>query len=325
MNKNLVSLDGKNILVTGGAGFIGSHLCDELLKHACSKVVAVDNLYLGKERNIAQCMTDHRFVFEKADLTDFKVISGIIEDYSIDVVFHLAVIPLEASLDEPVWCFDQNVNMTNNLLEVIRKTRRGITLVSYSSSEVYGTAIHIPMNEEHPMLCHTPYAASKAASDLMVYSYIKTFGIDAVIVRPFNNFGPRQNEGNYAGVIPITIKRILNGEPPVIYDDGQQTRDFIYVKDTAKWTVEIYKNLNTRGEIINLSSGKQTTIEYIITEICRIMDYHGEILRKTARPGDVKCHQGDMSKAQRILQYNINFDSWSKLNETIEWYKTILI
>jgi UDP-glucose 4-epimerase len=317
----MASLTGKNVLVTGGAGFIGSHLCDALLTDSCNNVIAVDNLFLGKERNLEPAKGYKNFIFIKADVTDYELIKSIVLEYKVDVIFHLAVVPLEVSLENPVWCFDENVKMTENILEIIRLSEHKITLIAYSSSEVYGSALYVPMDENHPMLAHTPYAASKVASDMMVFSFIKTFNIDAAIVRPFNNYGPRQNEGSYAAVIPLTIKRILKGEKPVIYSDGKQTRDFIYVKDTAYWTLEIYRNEKTRGEIINLSSGKQTQIGDIIQMICKEMNYVDSIERRPLRSGDVRCHQGSMDKAKKILNFSYDNNLINSIKNTIDWYK----
>jgi UDP-glucose 4-epimerase len=310
----------KNVLVTGGAGFIGSHLCDALLINSCNRVIAADNLFLGKESNLELAKEYPNFVFINADITNYEAISKIVLENNIDIIFHLAVIPLEASLEKPVWCFDENVKMTENILEIVRLSEHKITLIAYSSSEVYGSALYVPMDENHPMLPHTPYAASKAASDMMIYSYIKTFNIDAAIVRPFNNYGPRQNEGSYAGVIPLTIKRILTGEKPIIYADGKQTRDFIYVKDTVHWTLEIYKNEKTRGEIINLSSGKQTGIGDIIQMICKEMNYVDSIDRRPSRKGDVKNHQGCMKKAKELINFNYTTNFNTAIRSTIDWY-----
>jgi UDP-glucose 4-epimerase len=317
----MFTLVDKNVLVTGGAGFIGSHLCDSLLKEPLKKLIAADNLYLGKEENLAEAVTDGRFSFENIDITDFEKINRLIISENIEVIFHLAVIPLEASIDNPIWCFDQNVDMTKNILETIRLDKPDICLIAYSSSEVYGTALKLPMDEEHPMYAHTPYAASKAASDLLVYSYMKTFGIDASIVRPFNNYGPRQNEGSYAGIIPITIKRILNSEAPIIFDDGEQTRDFIYVKETADWTVEIYKSGKTRGEFINLASGMQISVNKVINAICKELDYKGEIEYKAKRAGDVRAHEGGVKVAENLFEFALKTQFEEGIVPTINWYK----
>lgn len=316
----MANLEGKNVLVTGGAGFIGSHLCDSLLNEPVSQLVAIDNLFLGKESNLSNAKESDCFLLKKIDVTDYEKTKEIIELYNIDVIFHFAVIPLEASLEKPLWSFEQNVKMTENISEIVRIANKKITLIACSSSEVYGSALYTPMDENHPLLSHTPYAASKAASDILVCSYIKSFGIDASIVRPFNNYGPRQNEGSYAGVIPKTIKRILKGQKPIIYDNGKQTRDFIYVKDTADWTTEIYKNDKTRGEIINLASGKQIPIEVVIKGICKELNYDGEIEYREKRAGDVRKHQGSVEKARKLLSFEPNIGYPEGIKQTVQWY-----
>lgn len=317
----MATLKDKNVLVTGGAGFIGSHLCDAIIKEPVSKLISVDNLFLGKESNLDKAKKFDNFIFERFDITNFNETQNLIDKYDIDVIFHLAVIPLEVSIERPIWCFDQNVHMMQSILEAIRKLNKPISLVAYSSSEAYGSAVYTPMDENHPLLSHTPYAASKAAADLIVYSYFKTFNLDVTIIRPFNNYGSRQNEGSYAGIIPLTIKRILNGEKPIIYDDGKQSRDFIYVTDTAKATIDIYKNEETRGEIINLASGRQIEIEEIIKTICDEMGYTGNIEYRERRLGDVQVHEGSIEKAKQLVDFkpSINFTKGIKL--TIDWYK----
>lgn len=317
----MADLEGKRVVVTGGAGFIGSHLCDSILQRDIDELIAVDNLFLGKESNLKHANKDSRFSFENIDVAVFKDISKVINENDIDVIFHLAVIPLEVSIGSPIWCFDQNVKMTQNILEIIRHSDRNICLIAYSSSEVYGSAVYTPMDERHPLESHTPYAASKAASDQLVYSYYKTFGLDMVIVRPFNNFGPRQNEGSYAGIIPITIKRILNGDNPIIFDDGEQTRDFIYVDDTANWTVEVYNNESTRGKILNLASGRQTSVNTVINSICREFNYTGVIDRKLRRPGDVRVHEGDVKLAKKLIGFSPETSFSQGIKHTCDWYK----
>ena len=317
----MATFKNKNVLVTGGAGFIGSHLCDNLLEEPITKLIAVDNLFLGKESNLKIAKKYENFCFKNIDVTEYDRISEIIDSFDIDIIFHLAVIPLPASLEKPIWSFDHNIKMSTNLCDIIKKKSKKITLIHFSSSEAYGSAIYTPMDENHPLLSHTPYAASKAATDLLVYSYYKTFGIDTAIVRPFNNYGPRQNEGSYAGVIPITIKRIINGDKPVIFGDGKQTRDYIYVTDTANATINIYMNEDTRGEIINLASGEQIEIEKIIKTICNELGYTGSIEYREKRPGDVRIHEGSIEKARQLVDFkpSVNFEKGIKF--TIDWYK----
>jgi UDP-glucose 4-epimerase len=196
------------------------------------------------------------------------------------------------------------------------------TLVHFSSSEAYGTLVIDPMPETHPLYPHTPYAASKAATDHLVYSYYKSFGIDEVIVRPYNNYGARQNEKFYAGVIPITINRILSGETPIIYGDGLQTRDFIYVTDTTRATIAIYNSLNTRGLAINIGTGIETTINDYVYEIARQLDYSGDIIHTpTARIGDVQRHKSDISLARRVIGFEPRVSVREGIKMTVEWYK----
>ena len=318
------TLLGKNILVTGAAGFIGSHLCDWLQKESTAKIVGVDNLFLGKKENLYQSMQNPNFNFINGDVANFEEVEHIITKFDIDMVYHLAVLPLEVSIENPTWCFDQNIRMTQNILEVIRMAKRKIMLIAFSTSEVYGTAAYTPMDELHPYRSHTPYAASKVASDQLVYSYAKTFGLDFMIIRPFNNFGPRQNEGNYAGIIPITIRRIMNGEKPVIFDDGKQTRDFIFVEDTAYWTLEATKCDAASGKMINMASGRQVSVEKVIRSICKEMGYDGEIEYRQKRPGDVKMHEGDMKLAKELFSFKNNREFEEGIRSTVDWYRNHL-
>ena len=230
----MASVRGKKILVTGGAGFIGSHLCDGLLEQGAAKVVCVDNFFLGKIENLKKACTYENFVLYRDDARNFGVLLSIMEKEEIEVVFHLATIALNYSFFNPFDAYMVNVQTANTLLELL-KVGAYQTLIHTSSSEAYGTAQYSPMDENHPTDPTTPYAAGKAAADLMVHSFYKVLGLDISIVRPFNNYGPRQNaQGSLAAVIPVTARRIKEGGMPVVEGDGEQTRDFIYVEDTRE-------------------------------------------------------------------------------------------
>ena len=259
-----MSLKNKSVLVTGGAGFIGSHLVDRLIKEEPNNLVVVDNFFIGKESNLKEARENYpNLKSYNQDVTDYEKMSEIMKNEGIEVVFNLAVIPLPASLIKPRWTFEQNVDITLSICELARDNYFN-TLIHFSSSEAYGTSEYVPMDEKHPLNGTTLYAASKAASDQLVFSYCKTFGIDASVIRPFNNYGPRQNEGSYAGIIPLTIKRILNDEAPVIYGDGKQTRDYLYVTDTANATIDVYNSKSTRNKVLNIASGKEISIETLV-------------------------------------------------------------
>lgn len=312
-------ITGKNILVTGGAGFIGSHLVDELIKHEPAKVIAVDNFFLGKKENLLGAGKFKNFKVYNQDATVYEAMEDIVTNEKIDVVFDLATKALPYSFVNPDDAYKVNVDIASVLLRLLHKERYQ-TLVHYSSSEAYGTAQYVPIDENHPMRPETLYAAGKASADLMAISYLRTYGLNIIIVRPFNNYGPRQNEGMYAGVIPITIKKIFNGKKPVLEGDGQQTRDFIYVADTIRATLNIYQNEKTTGQTINIATGRESTIKEIIGTICELMDYHGKWELRPTRVGDVRRHLGDISLAKKLTGFEPKISLEAGLKPTVEWY-----
>jgi UDP-glucose 4-epimerase len=316
-----MSLRNKSVLVTGGAGFIGSHLVDQLIQMSVERITIVDNFFLGKDRNLKDAkVKDKDLKVYNQDITDLDVMSKIMEEEGTDVVFNLAVIPLPASLEKPAWTFTHNVDMTLTICELARK---GLfkTLIHFSSSEAYGNSISGQMDENHPLNGTTPYAASKAAGDLLVLSYCRTFGIDASIIRPINNYGPRQNEGSYAGVIPITIANIMRGESPHIFGDGKQTRDYLYVTDTANAAIKIYDCKGTREKVLNIASGKETSINYLVRLIADLMNFKGAIVYEPDRPADVKRHIANIYLAEDLIDFKPTIAFEEGMKRTLDWYK----
>lgn len=312
------TLKDKSLLVTGGAGFIGSYLIDAMIEEKPKSIVVVDNFFLGEMSNLDYARSKFNIKIENVDASSYESMKKIIKDNGTDVVFNLAMVPLPVSLEKPFWSFGINVDITRSVCELAREGAFK-TLVHYSSSEVYGSMLQ-KMSEDHPLFPHTPYAASKAACDHLVYSYHKTFGMDTLIIRPFNNYGPRQNDKSYAGVIPLTIKRIINGEPPVIYGDGNQTRDFTFVTDTVKATIDAYKSQDTRGRIINIASGKEVSINTIVKMIVEELSCTKPIRYEKPRPGDVRRHLGDISLAKKLIGFKPMTDLRKGVKETINWY-----
>jgi len=316
-----MSLKNKSVLVTGGAGFIGSHLVDRLIKEYPENLVVVDNFFIGNIQNLSEAKEKFKDLkIYNRDASDYNKMSEIMKNEGIDVVFNLAVIPLPASLTKPRWAFEQNVNITLSICELARNNYFD-TLIHFSSSEAYGTCEYAPMDEKHPLNGKTPYAASKAASDQLVFSYCRTFGIEASVIRPFNNYGPRQNEGSYAGVIPLTIKRILNDEAPVIYGDGKQTRDYLYVTDTANAAIDVYNSKSTRNKVLNIASGKEISIETLIKLIAKYLNCDKPIVYEQERQGDVKRHIANIYLAEDLIGFKpaVSFEEGLRL--TVEWYK----
>lgn len=314
-------IKGKNVLVTGGAGFIGSHLCDELLVRGANRVVCVDNFFLGKMENIAEAMDHANFVLYRDDCRQFGVMQSIIEKEEIEVVFNMATIALNYSFFNPFDAYMVNVQIANTLLELL-KVGTYKTLIHTSSSEAYGTAQYSPMDENHPTDPTTPYAAGKAAADMMVHSFSKVLDLDISIIRPFNNYGPRQNaEGPLAGIIPVTAKRIKNGGRPVINGDGEQTRDFIYVKDTVRGLLLAYEKEESRGKIINLGSGKDMTMNSLLRGICDYMGYTGEWDHQEERTSDVRNLCANIDRARTVLGFEPKTMFEDGIKETLDWYK----
>jgi UDP-glucose 4-epimerase len=312
-------LAGKTILVTGGAGFIGSHLVDRLIADGAEHVVVIDNLFVGDEANLAEAMASGRVTFYRDDIELETSLAFVFERHRIDSVFNCATKALNYSFLNPSNAFSTNVTGILNLLEL---QRRGAfaTLCHFSTSEVYGTAVYEPMDENHPRNPTTTYAAGKAAADMAVESYVRMFGVDAFIVRPFNNYGPRQNfRGALAGVIPLTAWRLQSGGLPEIHGTGRQSRDFIYVGDTVDATVKLFGVLPA-GENVNISTDNQITVEDLIGRICAYFGYAGEIARGEARPADVLCHNAANGKVRSLIDYQLTpFEDG--LKRTLDWYR----
>jgi UDP-glucose 4-epimerase len=317
-------LTGKSVLVTGGAGFIGSHLVDRIATDKPDNLIVVDNLFLGKESNLEQARTAFPALkFYLEDAASYEAMEQIIRQEKVDVIFNLAVIPLPYSLEHPRETMQINVEIVSTIVELLRQ-KVYKTLIHFSSSEVYGTAVHVPMDEYHPFTPSTPYAASKLAGDYAVLSYRKTFGLDATIVRPFNNYGPRQNEGSYAGIIPIVIHKALAGETITIHGDGEQTRDYIFVRDVADGAVRIYEEEATRGLALNLATGREISINRLVRSILDLMEVDVPIIHDEPRLGDVRRHSGSSALAFNTTRFHAPAFARDSLLETINWYKAQL-
>jgi UDP-glucose 4-epimerase len=315
-----MKLENKSIMVTGGAGFIGSHLVDRLIKERPCRLVVVDNLFLGKEANLRESRNGFPALeFIKQDAADEDRMQEIIKSREIEVVFNLAVVPLPTSLVQPKWVYEQNVGITMSLCELMRK---GVfpTMVHFSSSEAYGDLIYAPIDERHPMNTTTTYGASKAACDMLVQTYCRLYGVNVYIVRPFNNYGPRQNEGGYAGVIPVTIKRILEHESPVIYGDGLQTRDFTYVGDTVEAAVRILGCPDARNRIVNVASGNEIEIKRLVKMISDYMGCDSGPVYLPERSGDLRRLLGSCDLLHSLTGYKPHTDFEEGLNKTVDWY-----
>ena len=311
-------LSGQGILVTGGAGFIGSHLVDRLLAESATEVVVIDNMFLGDEANLEAALASGRCRFYRDDAEIASSLEYIFSRHSVSTVFNCATKALNYSFLNPANAFSTNVDVVLNLLEA---QRRGAfeTLCHFSTSEVYGTAAYEPMDELHPRSPTTAYAAGKAAADLAVESYVRMFDLDAYIVRPFNNYGPRQNHrGELAAIVPITAARILSGAEPEIHGSGTQRRDFIHVGDTVDAVVKLYAAM-APGDNVNIATDNTCSVEDLISRICAHYGYRGQILSKEARKADVLCHVASNAKIHALIEYRLTPFAQG-LPETLDWY-----
>lgn len=311
----------QSILVTGGAGFIGSHLVDRLILENPQKIVIVDNFFLGNEQNLLDARRNRPDLeVLRLDASNLPAMQDVVTQFDIDTVFDLAVVPLPTSLLYPHWTMQTNIGITSSFCEIARRGLIG-RLVHMSSSEAYGSGRYIPMDEDHPHDAITPYAAAKSAEDHIIRSYVRTFGIDATIIRPFNNYGPRQNPGSYAGIIPIIVQRVLSGDPIEVHGDGEQTRDFTFVRDTVDLTVAIHDNPACRGAELNVATGVGTSVNELVARILSIMNVPDHpVVHTEERAGDVRRHLADVSRLVSLIGRQPAVLSEEALSETVDWY-----
>jgi len=284
------------VLVTGGAGFIGSHLVKALVK-AGHQVRVLDNLFTGSIENLADVLNTIEFV--RGDVRDYGTVESAVR--SVDAVVHLAaLIDVAESVEKPDLYFDVNVRGTYN---VVKASRSAGTFVFASSSAVYGEPIRVPIPEDHPLMPKSPYAASKVSGEAFVQAFANQYGFRPVILRLFNVYGPKQSRA-YAGVIIEFIRRVSRGEPPVIFGDGEQTRDFIHVSDVVEAIMLSFRNEEARG-VFNIGSGEGITINHLASLILKLMGRENlKPIYAQSRPGDIRNSVADITKAKRKLGFN---------------------
>lgn len=308
------------IAIIGGAGFVGSHLIDSLIMNGQEDIVVVDNFFTGKVSNLC----GRTVKIYREDATQPLILRSIIEGERIETVFNLAMKCLPTSWLDPEGAYMIGVEIAHNLGYLLRE---GVfeRLIHFSSSEAYGTAVKVPMGEDHPTNPTVPYSAGKLAADLLLLSYYTTFNVNVGIVRPFNLIGPRQNWNLYAAIVPETIRRVKMGMKPFITGDGSQTRDFTYVRDVTDCVaglVEPEQFEKLRGRVVNFGQGKEISIKEIMQVMCEEMDYPTyQIEYVPERAGDVKRHFADISLAKKLFGYEPQTSLRMGIRQTVEWFK----
>ena len=309
------------ILITGGAGFIGSHLCDKYTREGHT-VLCLDNFMSGNLMNVRHLLDYRNFKLIKGDIRDSSLLDRVMHD--VDIVFHLAAqIHVDRSHVEPRLTYDVNVLGTQNVLEAARLHDVKRVLMA-STSEVYGSAQYVPINEQHPLNAPHLYGASKIAADRMCYAYIQTYGMDIAIMRLFNVFGPRQRDLGYGGVISIFTRRVLSNVPPIIYGDGKQTRDYTYVEDAVKAYDLAMKYDKPITEPVNFGGGTEVSILEIANMLIELCGKKGQLKPTHVEPriGEVKRLIADATRAKDLLGWKPDYNFEKGLQEYVAWYRS---
>ncbi|MDI3549615.1 MAG: UDP-glucose 4-epimerase [Methanobacterium sp.] len=302
----------KKVAITGGLGFIGSHLVERLCQE--NEVVIVDNETTGSIENIKHLDFDN-ISLDLGDITEINLVNSF---EGCDYVFHhAAMASVPASVADPIQC--NLVNVTGTLKVLLAARDSGVKKVVFASSAaVYGDNTNLPLSESTPLKPVSPYALSKAVGEMYCHLFTDIYDLPTIVLRYFNVFGPRQDpDSQYASVIPHFISRILNDERPIIFGDGEQSRDFIYVKHIVEANLKAC--LSDYTGVYNVATGKRTTINQLVAIINQTLGKNLDPIYDEPRPGDIKHSLADVSKLE-VLNFKPSINFADELSETVQWF-----
>ncbi|WP_168566245.1 SDR family NAD(P)-dependent oxidoreductase [Crateriforma spongiae] len=315
-------LRGKLALVTGGAGFIGSHLCDALIDVG-AKVRVLDNLSTGFRTNVEHLVGRDDFEFITGDASDPDVVRTAVAD--VDVIFHeAAMASVPRSMREPALCHAWCATSTVELLNAGQAAgvRR---LVLASTSAAYGNSTFVSKRESDPVSPLSPYAAAKLAGESYCQAFYQGFGMETVVLRYFNVFGPRQDpQSEYSAVIPRFVSMILAGESPIIYGDGLQSRDFVYVGDVAKANLLAATVDGVAGGVFNVARGQRTTLLELLDTLQELLGETITPIHQPPRAGDVRDSLADVSETRNRLTFEPSVSMAEGLKRSIDYYRSVV-
>jgi UDP-glucose 4-epimerase len=308
----------KSYLVTGGAGFIGSHICERLVRDG-QKVRVLDDFSAGKEENLSSFRNDVEVI--RGDIRDRDTVSRAMR--GVDIVFHEAALgSVPRSVADPVTTHEVNITGTLNILLAARDA--GVRRVVFaSSSSVYGETPELPKHERMELQPLSPYALSKLAGEQYISVFKQVYGLEAVALRYFNIFGPRQDpESHYAAVIPKFATALLTDERPIIYGDGLQSRDFTYVENVVEANLLAAEAEGIAGHAYNVACGGRYTLLELLDRMKAVLSSDTKPIHEEARAGDVRDSQASIEAAQQAFGYHIKVGFEEGLQRTLEWYKS---
>lgn len=304
------------ILVAGGAGFIGSHIVDRLLD-ADIEVIVLDNLYTGKLENLRKHKRNRKFRFQNGDVRDYRTVKRVVK--GVDAVFNdAAIVGIPRSIEDPILANDVNAGGTLKLLKACSDA--GVKrYIQASSASVYGNPETMPIEESFPLNPISPYAVAELAAENYAKVFHVVYGLETVCLRYFNVYGPRQSASTYSGVIPIFLDQLRQNKRLVVFGDGEQTRDFVYVKDVVQANILALTVEKAAGEVFNVATGKPSSINELVE---RLQKHAGKKrtkpLYKSSRSGDVRSSYASIKKTKKILGFKPVYDLEKGISESVK-------